>query len=52
MPAPNNSGKINLRQMYEVEYWTKKLDLTVAQLTDIIEKVGNSVDAVRSHVGR
>ena len=52
MPAPNDSGKINLRQIYEVEYWTKKLDLTVAELTDIIAEVGNSVHAVRSHIGR
>ena len=52
MPAPNNSGKINLRQMYEVEYWTNKLDLSPAQLADIIATVGNSVEAVRSHVGR
>lgn len=52
MPAPNNTGKINIRQMYEVEYWTKKLDLTAAELTNIIAKVGDSVDAVRSHIGR
>ncbi len=52
MPAPNDSGKINLRQMYEVEYWTRKLDLTVDELTEIIATVGPSVDAVRTHVGR
>ena len=52
MPAPNDSGRINLRQRYEVEYWTKKLDLTDSQLASIIEIVGDSVEAVRSHVGR
>ena len=52
MPAPNNSGRINLRQRYEVEYWTKELDLTDSQLADIIEIVGDSVDAVRARVGR
>jgi len=52
MPTPNDSGRINLRQRYEVQYWTKKLDLTEAQLTEIVEAVGDSIDAVRTHVGR
>ena len=50
--APNDSQRINLRQHYEVQYWTQKLDITATQLTDIIANVGDSVDAVRTHVGR
>lgn len=49
---PNDSERINIRQHYEVQYWTKKLDLTPTQLADIIDAVGDSVDAVRTHVGR
>lgn len=52
MPTPNDSGLINLRQYYEVEYWTKKLDITPAQLTEIVDAVGNSIAAVRTHLGR
>ncbi|VGO11829.1 hypothetical protein PDESU_00376 [Pontiella desulfatans] len=52
MPTPNDSGRINIRQQYEVQYWTKELDLTAAQLFEIIEAVGDSIDAVRNHVGR
>lgn len=52
MTTPNDSGRINIRQQYEVQYWTKKLDLTATQLADIIETVGDSIDAVRTHVGR
>ncbi|WP_372809206.1 DUF3606 domain-containing protein [Pontiella sp.] len=52
MPTPNDSGRINLRQQYEVQYWTKKLELTDQELADIIETVGDSIDAVRTHIGR
>ena len=52
MNAPNDSQRINLRQHYEVQYWTKKLDITAEKLAEIISVVGNSVDAVRTHVGR
>ena len=52
MNAPNDSQRINLRQHYEVQYWTKTLNITATQLTDIIDAVGDSVDAVRTHVGR
>ena len=49
---PNDSEKINIRQHYEVQYWSKKLEITPAQLADIIDDVGDTVDAVRTRVGR
>ena len=52
MPLPNQSGLINLRQFYEVEYWTKKLDITPEELTKVVEEVGNKIEAVRTHLGR
>ena len=48
----NETERININRYHEVEYWTEKLDLTSAQLSDIIEAVGDSVDAVRTRVGR
>ena len=52
MPPPNHSGLINLRQFYEVEYWTKELSVTSEELTKVVEDVGNKVEAVRTHLGR
>ena len=52
MPTPNDSGRINIRQQYEVRYWTRELDLTAAQLTEVVEAVGDSIEAVRTHMGR
>ena len=49
---PNETERINISRYHEVEYWTEKLDITSAQLADIIEAVGDSVDSVRTHVGR
>ena len=48
----NETERINIRRYHEVQYWTKELDITSAQLADIIEAVGDSVDAVRTRVGR
>ena len=48
----NSPERINISRYHEVQYWTDKLDITVAELTDIIESVGDSVDAVRTSVGR
>lgn len=48
----NDTERININRYHEVQYWTEKLDITAAQLADIIEAVGDSVDAVRTRVGR
>jgi hypothetical protein len=48
----NDTERINISRHHEVQYWTEKLEITAAQLADIIDSVGNSVDAVRTRVGR
>jgi hypothetical protein len=45
-------GRINLGEEYEVEYWTKTLGVSRARLAEIINKVGDGVEAVRREVGR
>jgi hypothetical protein len=45
-------GRINLGEEYEVEYWTKTLEVSRARLAEIINKVGDGVEAVRREVGR
>jgi hypothetical protein len=38
---------INLCNEYEVRYWTKVLGITQQELTVLVYKVGNSVEAIR-----
>lgn len=44
--------RINLNEDYEVQYWTKALQITPEKLRSVVETVGNSADAVREHLGR
>lgn len=43
---------ISMSEDYEVEYWTQTLGVSRAQLQRAIDRVGNSVDAVRDYLGR
>ncbi|MBO9670273.1 MAG: DUF3606 domain-containing protein [Sphingobium sp.] len=43
---------ISMEEDYEVEYWTDALGVSKAQLQHAVDQVGNSVDAVRSFLGR
>jgi hypothetical protein len=38
---------ISLSEEHEVRYWTKALGVTKEELTAVVYKVGNSVEAVR-----
>ncbi|CAN7303801.1 DUF3606 domain-containing protein [Pseudoxanthomonas sp. LjRoot143] len=44
--------RVNLNEDYEVQYWTKALQITPEKLRSVVEAVGNSADAVREHLGR
>jgi len=43
---------ISMKEDYEVKYWTDVLGVSKAQLQHAVDQVGNSVDAVRSFLGR
>lgn len=43
---------ISMTEDYEVEYWTQTLGVSRAQRQRAIDRVGNSVDAVRDYLGR
>jgi 3-oxoacyl-[acyl-carrier-protein] synthase III len=43
-------SKINMRENYEVKYWTHKLGITKEQLQKVVDKVGNSAAAVRKEL--
>ena len=44
--------RINLNEDYEVQYWTKALGVTAAQLKEAVEAVGPTAAAVRRHLGK
>ena len=44
--------RINLSEDYEVQYWTKELGISEAQLRSAVSAVGNTDKAVRAHLGK
>lgn len=53
----NNTGspdrdRINVNEDYEVQYWTKTLGVTAAQLREAVKAVGPTSAAVREHLGK
>jgi hypothetical protein len=48
--GPQDRRRISLREQYEVQYWTKKLGVTVDELKAAIKRVGNSAKAVENEI--
>ena len=44
--------RINVNEDYEVQYWTKTLGVTAAQLREAVKAVGPTSAAVREHLGK
>ncbi|MDB4901429.1 MAG: hypothetical protein JWQ63_710 [Mucilaginibacter sp.] len=42
--------RINVKENYEVEYWTKELGINAEQLRKAVEKAGTSAEAVRKYL--
>jgi hypothetical protein len=43
-------SKINMNEEYEVQYWTKQLNVSKEELQKAVDKVGNSAAAVRKEL--
>jgi predicted RNA-binding protein YlqC (UPF0109 family) len=43
-------SKINMKQDYEVHYWTKHLNISKEELQKVVDKVGNSAAAIRKEL--
>lgn len=43
--------RINLSEDYEVQYWSKELQVSPERLRSVVEAVGPTVKAVREHLG-
>lgn len=48
--APQNASRIAMGEDYEVEYWTKKFNVSGNELAAAVKAVGNSADAVERHL--
>jgi hypothetical protein len=48
----HDRARINLSEEHEVRYWTKVLGVTKEELTTVVYKVGNSVEAVKRELGK
>jgi hypothetical protein len=45
-------SRISVHEDYEVRYWTEKLGVSKEELKRAVEKVGNSVEAVRRELDK
>jgi len=44
--------RINVNEDYELQYWTKALGVSAAQLKEAVKAVGPTSAAVRKHLGK
>jgi hypothetical protein len=49
---PQDARRININQNYELEYWSKDLNVNQFKLRLAVQKVGPSVEAVREWLSR
>jgi len=45
-------SKINMSEDYEVKYWTERLGTTREELQKVVDRVGNSANAVAKEFGQ
>lgn len=50
--GPEDPTKINVHEKWEIQYWTKKFDVTESQLKAAVTKVGVLVSAVKKELGK
>ena len=44
--GPQDTGKINIHEKYEVDYWTRRFGVTPEKLKKAVKIAGTSADAV------
>ena len=50
--GPRDRSRISLGEKWEVQYWTKELGVSPEELERAVKAAGNSVNAVRQHLGK
>jgi Protein of unknown function (DUF3606) len=51
-PIQPDRSKIDLRNSKQVRAWTRRLNISAAQLQKVVETVGNNAFEVRKELGR
>ena len=49
---PEDPQRININQDWEVDYWSKKLGCTKAELIAAVQKVGTMVEDVKKELNK
>ncbi|MDV6333163.1 DUF3606 domain-containing protein [Asticcacaulis sp. 201] len=49
---PEDPKKINIHESWELDYWSKKWNVTHQQLKDAVKAVGVQTSAVAKHLGK
>ncbi len=49
---PEDPQRININQDWELEYWSKRLGCTKAELIAAVQKVGPMVEDVKKELGK
>jgi len=49
---PQDASRINMHEVYEVNWWTNKFGVTKAQLQAAVNAVGTGAAAVAKHLGK
>lgn len=50
--GPQDRARINLNEDYEVRYWAKALGISDERLRQLVKDHGNSVEKVRTALGK
>ncbi|UTM21788.1 DUF3606 domain-containing protein [Dyadobacter chenhuakuii] len=50
--GPADSSKINVNEDYELDYWTKALNVSKEELKQAVQKAGTSAKAVREYLNK
>jgi hypothetical protein len=50
MKGPQDSSRINVNEDYELQYWSKKFNVSADRLREVVRQVGVSANAVEQHL--
>lgn len=50
--GPQDAARVNIRESYEVEYWSKRFGVTPAKLKEAVQKVGPMAKDVQKYLGK
>jgi hypothetical protein len=50
--APADRSRIDLKEPHEVQYWADRFDVSKERLSEVVRKVGHSVEAVSRELKR